>query len=155
MTAGHNLINKDGIYAQHIEVWFWDTKTTIKVYKDKDKDEYFTSKSYEENPSEKNAVNDYGFIMIERQSEEDRGGFGYTLLVGKKDLCQTEATVFGFPAVKKGGQIEVKDIPRNARGKIESLINGQLRYMVSTEKGQSGGPVCIEYNQYYTVVGIQ
>lgn len=142
MTAGHNLVDKGSVYATKIDVFFEkDAAVTVKH------PEYIVSKSYKENPKKENGANDYGFIMIPKITGKDRGGFGYSLLMRKETLMQKEATVYGYP----GG---IHDI-RSATGRIEDVRNGQLVHGVSTDPGQSGGPVCVKHEGAQIVVGIQ
>lgn len=146
MTAGHNLISPEGSYAEQINVIFYKLKPiTVK------KDQYFASKSYEKTPNGTNAVNDYGAIIIEKNPDDPDhpGGFGYSLLVKKEDLVGMRATVHGYPLI---GKIRK---PANAFGNIMDITGGQLKYRLTTLPGHSGGPVCIERNGFYTVVGIQ
>lgn len=149
MTAGHNLINKDGIYAVKINIIF-DGAETIVVYGNKG--QYFASKSYEKTPNQTNRVNDYGCIRIEEQDyEKDHaGGFAYSLLPDKEKLIGQEATVYGYPSPEPN---EIREA-QNAKGSISTIADGQLRYQVSTLPGHSGGPVCIERNGP-CVIGIQ
>lgn len=162
MTAGHNLVDNEGNYAKSIEVWFAGGKYTGSIGSEtvtvtKDKNEYFASRSYENNPTESNAINDYGYILLKKLPDgQSRGGFSYSAIMEEKLILEKEATVFGYPAQLHDGSIITSDWALNAMGKITRIeLDGrQLQYAISTEKGHSGGPVCVKNGDHYTAIGI-
>ncbi|RPB08775.1 hypothetical protein P167DRAFT_539029 [Morchella conica CCBAS932] len=161
MTAGHNLVNSEGKYAKSIEILFGGVAGSSigseEIVVSKDKDEYFASRSYEKDPTENNAVNDYGCILLQKRAgNSPRVGFSYSAVMEGDSILEKEATVYGYPARNHDGSIIPTDIALNAMGKITKIdLNGkQLQYLITTEKGHSGGPVCVRKEDYYTAIGI-
>ncbi|KAH0607365.1 uncharacterized protein H6S33_002399 [Morchella sextelata] len=161
MTAGHNLVNSEGKYAKSIEILFGGVGGSSigseETVVSKDKNEYFASRSYEKDPTENNAVNDYGCILLKKRvGGSPRAGFSYSVIMEEESILEKEATVYGYPAQNHDGSIILADIALNAFGKITKIdLNGkQLQYLITTEKGHSGGPVCVRVDDYYTAIGI-
>ncbi|KAF8437010.1 hypothetical protein BGX38DRAFT_1274230 [Terfezia claveryi] len=153
-TAGHNLLNKDGIYVKAVDVII-DGKPAARV-KTLGED-FHISESYKRTPNDTNPIDDYGCLLIERAKINDRDvpreGFGFSIPLAFADLrgMGLKAFVGGYPGeLNIGDNVEF----RYALGDFGQTDPGQLFYHASTEKGQSGGPVWVLYKGYETVVGI-
>lgn len=149
MTAGHNLITTKKKRATRIEVTFGDEPP---ISLPSVEGRYMVSQSYASNPDKSNGVNDYGFIIIDRQIK--LGGIGFSLLHDIETLRGREATVIGFPGSVEGNDISEVEL-FSSNGKILSVSRGQVEYNISTEGGQSGGPVCIAEDNDYVAIAIQ
>lgn len=162
LTAGHNLISEAGQRATDLTVL---GNSPISIGADKFK----ISKSYEKEPNSKQAVNDYGIILVPRVNNQPRPGFGYSLKLGIDEDLNRTVHVTGYkgkvskPVSKPGNSLgstpsdkDKQDMnkPVDSTGKATS-DGEQLVYGARTEQGMSGSPVWVAYNGYPTAVGIQ
>lgn len=158
LTAGHNLISESGRRATDLTV-LRDSPISIGA------DGFKISTKYEKEPNGKQAVNDYGIILVPRVNSQPRPGFGYSLKLGIDEDLNYTVHVTGYkgkvskPGNKLGSPPSDKDKqnmnkPVDSTGKATS-DGEQLVYGARTEQGMSGSPVWVAYNGYPTVVGIQ
>lgn len=160
LTAGHNLISETSRRATDLTV-LGNSPISIGA------DEFKISKSYEQEPNGKQAVNDYGIILVPRVNNQPRAGFGYSLKLGIDEDLNRTVHVTGYkgkvskPGNSLGSTPSDKDKqntdmnkPVDSTGKATS-DGEQLVYGARTEQGMSGSPVWVAYNGYPTVVGIQ
>lgn len=158
LTAGHNLISESGRRATDLTI-LGNSPISIGA------DGFKISKSYEQEPNGKQAVNDYGIILVPRVNNQPRPGFGYSLKLGIDEDLNRTVHVTGYkgkenkPGNSLGGTPSSKDKlnmnkPVDSTGKATS-DGEQLVYGARTEQGMSGSPVWVAYNGYPTVVGIQ
>lgn len=159
LTAGHNLISESGRRATDLTI-LGDSPISIGA------DGFKISTSYEKEPNGKQAVNDYGIILVPRVNSQVRSGFGYSLKLGiDEDLNRTvHVTGYKGKVTKAGNKVgstsSDKDKKQNMNKPVDSTGQAtsdgeQLVYGARTEQGMSGSPVWVAYNGYPTVVGIQ
>ncbi|RFU31367.1 hypothetical protein B7463_g4983, partial [Scytalidium lignicola] len=145
LTAGHNLVDSTRKRSKNLRILssVGEAKIEQKLLK------IFVSASYEKNPSQSNAENDYGAILISKErSGFGPRGFGFSLKLGHDNLHGQEMNVSGYRVASEPGQ------PHESTGVCIRCGENQLKYDVVTEKGFSGSPVFIGYKGYETAIAI-
>ncbi|KAK4112068.1 hypothetical protein N656DRAFT_845391 [Canariomyces notabilis] len=155
LTAGHNLIDKDGHRSTNLVVLSSDGNDNIAITEDSVK----ISERYIKRPVDSNAVHDYGAILIPRQnSQPPRPGFGFSLMLGidskdratkdpKDEYLSGAIFVSGYRGSTPPGKPDLSSGTCTIRPE-------QLEYTVKTQVGLSGSPVWTAYNGVETVVAI-
>ncbi|KAI1118534.1 hypothetical protein F5Y14DRAFT_217796 [Nemania sp. NC0429] len=151
LTAGHNLINAEGISSRNLVVFraagsaSSATQNNLKI---NDQD-IFISSSYRVTPSNANTENDYGAILVPRAIDNARArGFGFALKLGHDDLRKDELSISGYRVDTAPG------LPVTSTGQCIGCQENQLEYRIQTEKGLSGSPVIMAYKGHDTAVAI-
>ena len=110
----------------------------------------FVSASYKMKPNHSNAENDYGAILIPKEtSDAPARGFGFALKLGHDNLRKYNMDVSGYRVNSESGK------PATSTGRRIGCRENQLEYQIQTEKGLSGSPVFMPYEGHETVVAIQ
>lgn len=143
LTAGHNLIDTNGNESQNLVIQTSKGESPIPPESRK------ISASYRQMPSQDNAVNDYGAILIPKRGNPQRCGFGFSLRLGLDDIRKVDLDVSGYLVGSKAGK------PDTSTGKCISCRKDQLEYDVQTDKELSGSPVFMPYKGHDTAVAIQ
>ena len=137
LTAGHNLISKK-TKAKYLTV-LRDGATV-------DEGGFKVCPEYELNPTEKNAVHDYGVVLLPKDASKTREGFGLNLSFSSDEDIEGQVCVQGYR--------DTSDKPVTSWGPI--VASGtQLEYKAATEQGMSGSPVWAAYDGLAVAVGIQ
>ncbi|KAH8887284.1 hypothetical protein GQ53DRAFT_827448 [Thozetella sp. PMI_491] len=148
LTAGHNLVDAPKQYCTDIRIVTATGKTPVSP------DMIHVCQRYSDDPSELNAIYDYGVILLRRSSPTQQGfGFGCSLMLGlaqDEDMLQDRLLYVSgyrpweFPPAQ----------PRKSEGNCVSSGEDQLQYKAKTEEGMSGGPVWLGFRGVETVVAI-
>ncbi|KAJ5435576.1 hypothetical protein N7445_006461 [Penicillium cf. griseofulvum] len=139
LTAGHNLIDDQGSLSKELEV-LHQPEAIVGTY---------ISPEYRKQPTEQNAINDYGAILQRKPDNRESRGFGFALQLAFERLRGQKLDVVGY------GELDDPGDPKLDTGKC--IFNGQdqrLEYDVGTRKGLSGSPVFMPYKGHETVVAI-
>ncbi|KAI1207622.1 uncharacterized protein F4807DRAFT_469139 [Annulohypoxylon truncatum] len=161
LTAGHNLVDKPEHYCSNIRIIHDPhTKQDIPVTPDMIR----VCQNYFQEPSELNAIFDYGVILLKRGKQDRHRGFGFNIMLGLAPL----------PREKMSSEDEKKDIlqdslvyvsgympgdsppdnPRRSEGRCIGAKPNQLRYTADAMQGMSGGPVWMGFRGVETAVAI-
>ncbi|KAF3272377.1 hypothetical protein TWF970_010099 [Orbilia oligospora] len=144
VTAGHNLINENKDLSQNIEILKPDGKSIEVKASD-----VFISKSYERNPTARNAENDYGVILTKRDEDISKNkGFGFSLMFRHEDLIGRVLEVSGYQADSEAGQ------PKMSSGLCARSWSDLVEYEIKTEQGLSGSPVYLPCRGHEAVIAI-
>ncbi|KAI9741648.1 MAG: hypothetical protein M1834_000032 [Cirrosporium novae-zelandiae] len=147
LTAGHNLISGKKKRCTNLKIMGIGSVGEILVTNENIR----ICKSYEQDPGPKNAVNDYGAILIPlREMQSPRAGFGFNLKLSsmKEVTIEGELRITGYKTDTDPGK------PITNSGVRKKINEHQLEYLVETEKGISGSPVWGAYDGVETVLGI-
>ncbi|KAF3928332.1 hypothetical protein AA313_de0209995 [Arthrobotrys entomopaga] len=148
VTAGHNLIsgNKfETFESKNIEILQPNGNSTNEKITG-----VFIAESYRQDPSSKNAKNDYGAIITERsEGVTTAKGFGFSLKLGHEELRGRPLEVVGYRVGSIPG------LPDTSSGHCVRSWPGQIEYEVTTEKGFSGSPVFLPCKGHEVAVAIQ
>lgn len=143
LTAGHNLIDPAGARTENLIILKGGkTGEDLEV----DPTNVRICKEYAEEPGELSAAFDYGVILIERDKNKPRRGFGFSLILGDVGLngvmpIEGDVSIGGY----RPGDDPQKDRPRKSSGKCLACRDAQLEYDVEAAEGISGGPVWVGY----------
>ena len=112
--------------------------------------EIFVSVSYKKTPNHSNAENDYGAILIRKETDSSPPrGFGFALKLGHDNLRKNNMDLSGYRVGSTPGQ------PVTSTGRCIGCRENQLEYEIQTEKGLSGSPVFMPYKGHETAIAIQ
>ncbi|KAK6504691.1 hypothetical protein TWF481_006630 [Arthrobotrys musiformis] len=145
LTAGHNLIDEKGNESKNLEILRPKGSST----KEEIIGKFYIPKSYRENPTAKNAINDYGAIITKRGEGVDTAkGFGFSLKTGGENLKGRPLEVSGYRGESDPGE------PHTSSGHCLRSLPDQIEYEVMTEPGLSGSPVYLPYKGHDVAVAI-
>lgn len=151
MTAGHNIVDVGSGRATGIEVVFPNGLTFNAT-----PDEYFASKAYEENPTDRSqdetSIFDYGLISVDKKKhlsdpKLDPGGCAFSMLTTDYEMLHMEVSVHGY----RLGETQ----QTHNTSPLSRVDSNALYYSKDTVPGVSGGPVFVSKDGVYTAVGIQ
>jgi V8-like Glu-specific endopeptidase len=101
---------------------------------------------------------DYGtIILLAAKKEEMDCSFGFSATLTDREILESDLSVFGYPYVLPNEPPTLEDVRslHGSGGRVQSVSEKNLRYVVHTSSGQSGGPVFIWSRGFWTVIGIQ
>lgn len=91
---------------------------------------------------------DYGIIILDdTKLETETCGFGLSAMLLDRFLLQSQLNVFGYPK----GEPDLW----GTGGQTQAVESGIVRYLLQATPGQSGSPVFLWYEGFWTVIGIQ
>lgn len=114
LTAGHNLVDSRGKMSQNLQI-LQPAGRGPPISQGQGL-QLFVSESYRSNPSQANAANDYGAILVPRGSiagSPRAFGFGFALKLGHDNLRGDDLDVSGYRVDSTPGQ------PETSAGKEE------------------------------------
>lgn len=150
LTAGHNLIDKDGVRSADMTILVSDDpKQNIPIPAESIR----IAKAYEDDRECLEA--DWGVILMERKNWKVRKGFGYTLKLEDVEFIPGAIHVHGYRDKTTPGKPVMNTGECVASIKQSRPGGEQLRYKVTTEQGMSGSPVWAEYNGREMIVAVQ
>ncbi|KAI0449236.1 hypothetical protein F5B21DRAFT_61451 [Xylaria acuta] len=150
LTAGHNLIDANRNLSQNLVI-LRPSKSklpTDEIDPASNDLKFFISSSYKETPSNTNAENDYGVVLVPKTNNSSRRGFGFALKLGHDDLYKEKLSISGYRVETKPGQ------PVTSTGRCIGCREHQLEYKVKTERGLSGSAVFTAYKGHDTAIAI-
>ncbi|KAK6347620.1 hypothetical protein TWF718_005459 [Orbilia javanica] len=138
LTAGHNLISKEGEMVQDMKIA--DTGEKI------DPNWMFVSDEYKSKPGEDSKIHDYGMILLPGNPD---GGFGFSLKIAEARGCDLK-----LPGVNITGYQQGKAEPDFHSGKVGRVMGKCIKYSIQSISGNSGGPVWVGNAGKETAIGI-
>ncbi|KAL7794332.1 hypothetical protein V8C37DRAFT_415178 [Trichoderma ceciliae] len=155
LTAGHNLV---GVKEGDLDIYPAPKNASSKP------PIFYVSDAYKKDPTERQAENDYGVILVEKNPKHPHRGFGFALKLGHDALLDENVEVFGYREAESydsesdGDGENQKEKPKwkpaASSGKCITCLPNQLMYKVKTEPGFSGSPVIKAYKDRDTAVAI-
>lgn len=162
LTAAHNLYNHASPMpgsppAKYVDAVVIDIPGRARIDVDhtclRVPDAYRTSVS-----SVDRLAYDYGIIVLPGTKPAGADcGFGFAATMTDREILECDLNMFGYPAQKMTPETTIADTRTlyGAGGRVQSVSNTRLRYLLHTSEGQSGGPVYIWSKGFWTVIGIQ
>jgi V8-like Glu-specific endopeptidase len=159
LTAGHNLIDE---YKRHT------TNMTIIVPSQASKDnqsqrteqkldiavkkcDIFICESFKHFPVDENEANDWGIILVPKESSTPFG-FGFSISFATNPSYCYKPDLNLMTAGYRGGRDERLVV---TSGKGRQISKEQVEYKITTYEGMSGSPVFLAHNGAETVIAIQ
>jgi hypothetical protein len=138
LTAGHNLYNDNKNYMTNLTILLPNPDLTSPDDKRQPvpAEQIKVAAAYLRDP--KNYEADYGAILVPRAKGAPARGFGFNMTLAFDQLVG-DACVSGYRAPTEAGR------PMLSMGKFVTCSETQLSYEAKTEKGISGSPVWITY----------
>ncbi|KAK6329888.1 hypothetical protein TWF718_003315 [Orbilia javanica] len=148
VTAGHNLISGEKSESKGLKV-LKPSKESAEKEEEEEISKIFISKSYKDNPTSDNAINDYGVILTKKaEGVNTAKGFGFSLKLGHEQLKGRPLEVSGYRVGSVAGK------PIVSSGNCVRSRPGQIEYKVETEPGLSGSPVYLPFKGHEVAVAI-
>ena len=98
---------------------------------------------------------DYGAIRLDREIGRELGWFD--LAPGERERIGRDACVIGYgmrPWQEIQSRLDFDVVPYIGNGSMRDELDGQLFYDARTDKGMSGGPVCVRQEDGWRVAAI-